>query len=119
MKLRTLVFGYVLALALILFAQRRPVSAEPGGFRGVVDLTHSINSKVPEFETVARSSFRAKAVASIDKDKYFAREICLPEHFGTHIDAPAHFARDLWTVDQIPPERLIAPLVVIDVSQKV
>jgi kynurenine formamidase len=43
----------------------------------------------------------------------------LPEHFGTHIDAPAHFARGLWTVDQIPTERLMAPLVVLDVGVKV
>ena len=37
---------------------------------------------------------------------------------GTRIDAPARFAKSLWTVDQIPAERLIAPLVVLDVSQK-
>jgi kynurenine formamidase len=43
----------------------------------------------------------------------------LPEHFGTHIDAPAHFAAGTWTVDQIPPERLVTPLVVIDVREKV
>jgi kynurenine formamidase len=35
---------------------------------------------------------------------------------GTRIDAPARVARSLWTVDQIPAERLIAPLVVLDVS---
>ncbi len=37
---------------------------------------------------------------------------------GTRIDAPARYAKSLWTVDQIPAERLIAPLVVLDVSQK-
>jgi kynurenine formamidase len=37
---------------------------------------------------------------------------------GTRIDAPARFARSLWTVDQIPAERLIAPLVVLDASEK-
>jgi kynurenine formamidase len=37
---------------------------------------------------------------------------------GTRIDAPARFARSLWTVDQIPPERLLAPLVVLDVAEK-
>jgi len=37
---------------------------------------------------------------------------------GTGIDAPARFAKSLWTIDQIPAERLIAPLVVLDVSEK-
>ena len=37
---------------------------------------------------------------------------------GTRIDAPARFAKGLWTVDQIPPERLLAPLVVLDVAEK-
>lgn len=31
------------------------------------------------------------------------------------MDAPAHFAADGWTIDQIPAERLVRPLVVIDV----
>ena len=40
------------------------------------------------------------------------------EHTGTHVDAPAHWAsgRDGWTVDQIPPERLIGPAAVVDVT---
>jgi kynurenine formamidase len=116
MKIRTFVIGYVLALALFVFAQHRSEVAPPGGYRAVVDLTHSVNEKVPTFEAAEKSSYRVKTVATIERDQYFARDISLPEHFGTHIDAPAHFARGLWTVDQIPPERLIAPLAVLDVS---
>jgi kynurenine formamidase len=120
MKIRTLVIGYAVALALFLFAQQRRSEAAPeSGFRAVVDLTHAINSKVPTYELEERSGFKAVTVATIAKNKYFARNISLPEHFGTHIDAPAHFARGMWTVDQIPPERLIAPLAVIDVSANV
>lgn len=119
MKIRTFVVGYVLALALFLFAQHNSQPAESAGFHAVVDLTHSINARVPTYELAEKSNYQVKTVATIAKDKYFARNISLPEHFGTHIDAPAHFARGLWTVDQIPPERLIAPLVVLDVSGKV
>jgi kynurenine formamidase len=117
MKIRTLVTGYVLALALFLFAQQRPSEVvQPAGFHAVVDLSHTINGNVPNFELSEKPAYQAKTVATIEKDKFFARTISLPEHFGTHIDAPAHFARGLWTVDQIPAERLVAPLVVIDVS---
>ena len=43
------------------------------------------------------------------------------EHTGTHVDAPAHWVtgKDGWTVDQIPPERLIGPAVVVDVTAEV
>ena len=41
MKIRTLIAGYVLALALFLFAQRHPAASSPTGFRAVVDLTHA------------------------------------------------------------------------------
>jgi kynurenine formamidase len=119
MRTRTFVVGYVLALALFLFAQRHPDAAQPTGFHGVVDLTHSINASVPTYELAEKSAYQVKTVATIEKNKYFARNISLPEHFGTHIDAPAHFARGGWTVDQIPAERLVAPLVVLDVSAKV
>jgi kynurenine formamidase len=117
-KLKTFVIGYVLALALFLFAQRHTPPAQ-AGVSSVVDLTHAINGRVPTYEPGEHSSYRVKTVATIEKGGYFAREICLPEHFGTHIDAPAHFARGLWTVDQIPAERLLAPLAVLDVRAKV
>jgi kynurenine formamidase len=120
MKLRTLVIGYVLALTLLLFAQRRSSDPDqPTGLQAVVDLTHTLDARNPAYDLSAKPLFRARTIATIEKNKYFAREICLPEHFGTHIDAPAHFIRGLWTVDQIPVERLVAPLVVIDVSAEV
>lgn len=41
-----------------------------------------------------------------------------PEHGGTHLDAPIHFAEGKWAVDEIPLERLTGSAVVIDVSAK-
>jgi kynurenine formamidase len=35
---------------------------------------------------------------------------------GTHLDAPSQFAPSLWSADQIPAERLVAPLVVLDAT---
>jgi putative cyclase len=49
---------------------------------------------------------------------YSAYSICPPEHGGTHIDAPIHFAEGGLSVDRIPPERLVGPAVVLDVSAK-
>ena len=118
MRFKTLIIGYALALALLLFAQRHPDASKPE-FARVLDMTHTINATVPTYEpTTAKPAYRSKVVATIEKDQYFAREISLPEHFGTHIDAPAHFVRGSWTVDQIPVERLVAPLVVIDIRKQ-
>jgi kynurenine formamidase len=47
---------------------------------------------------------------------YTSNELCAPEHGGTHLDAPIHFAEGGNTADQVPLERLIAPAVVIDMS---
>ena len=49
---------------------------------------------------------------------YEANNFSGAEHGGTHIDAPAHFAKGRWRVDEIPLSRLIAPGVMVDVSHK-
>jgi len=97
MKIRTLIAGYVLALALFLFAQRHPGSSSPGEFHAVVDLTHTIDTHGLTYRPAGSSR----------------------EQFETRIDAPARFAPGLWTVDQIPAQRLIGPLVVLDVSANI
>lgn len=119
MRWRTFVFGYSLALALLLFAQRHGEVTPPSGLHAVIDLTHAISKDAPSYEPSEKAAYRVTVTHTVAKDQYFARNICLPEHFGTHIDAPAHFAQGSWTVDQIPAERLVAPLAVIDVRGKV
>ncbi len=104
-----------LAAGVSLWAQRTTAPAAPQSpFSAVIDLTHPLSDKTPAYE--ANEKLEARTTETYDKEGYFARSICLPEHFGTHLDAPAHFARGRWTVDQIPTERLASPLVVLDVS---
>jgi kynurenine formamidase len=55
-------------------------------------------------------------VATYEKDGYAAGRITVDEHFGTHLDAPAHFAKGGWTVDRIPVDRFYRAGVCIDVS---
>lgn len=49
---------------------------------------------------------------------YSSNAFCTPEHGGTHLDAPIHFAEGAQSADQIPLRRLVAPAVVIDVAEK-
>jgi kynurenine formamidase len=118
MKFKTFIVALALAMALFLFAQRRVPLTPDTVFSGAIDLTHAISEKDPNWEGTAKSPYEARQLGQIEKDGYFSRRISLPEHFATHIDAPAHFAKGSWTVDEIPPDRLIGPLVLVDISAK-
>ena len=49
---------------------------------------------------------------------YSSNAYSAPEHGGTHLDAPIHFAAGKQTADQIPLENLLGNAIVIDVSEK-
>jgi len=86
----------------------------------VVDLSHPFDDKTLYWPT-SPSSFELKKLAFGDTPGgwfYASNALCTPEHGGTHLDAPIHFARDGITVDQIPLRQLIAPAVVIDVTKR-
>jgi kynurenine formamidase len=48
---------------------------------------------------------------------YAANAFCAPEHGGTHLDAPIHFAEAGRAADEIPLRQLIGPGCVIDVGR--
>jgi kynurenine formamidase len=80
----------------------------------VVDLTYAVNDKGVPWPGDDRW-FEAKVNASVEKQGYFTRSFWMLEHYGTHLDAPAHFPPGKTTVDQIPVKRLFGPAVVLDV----
>ena len=84
----------------------------------VVDLTHSFDERTLYWPT-APSTFQLEVLHRGPTPGgffYAANRFCTPEHGGTHLDAPIHFAEGRRTVDQVPPRQLIAPAVVIDVA---
>jgi kynurenine formamidase len=118
MRIKTLVTGYALALALLLFAQqRRPGTTQPSGFTGVVDLTHSLSAQAYLKLGAGGVSGPLRTAALVQGNS--SRRLVASASTSTNIDAPAHLVRGMWTVDQIPPERLIAPLVVLEVTGNV
>ena len=92
----------------------------------IVDLTHTLDPDFPviilppEFGQCAR--FRMEEVSAYDHrgPGWKWHNLTLNEHTGTHFDAPAHWisGRDLPnnTVDAIPVEDFVGPVVVIDCS---
>jgi kynurenine formamidase len=110
-----------LAAALASVALGRVASAQTIDLKTAraVDLTHPFDEKTPYWPT-SPSGFELKRLhyGPVDAGYFYAaNSFCAPEHGGTHLDAPIHFAQGRPTVDQIPLERLIGPAVVIDVSR--
>ena len=110
----------LLVCAGVLFAFRLP--AQPLDLHGyrLIDLTHSYNADTVYWPS-GPAHFELERLHFGDTDGgffYSANTFCTPEHGGTHLDAPIHFARGRETAERVPLERLIGPAVVIDVSDK-
>ncbi|MBK9273725.1 MAG: cyclase family protein [Flavobacteriales bacterium] len=50
---------------------------------------------------------------------YSSNSICAPEHGGTHMDAPVHFAEGKHTSEEVPLDQLIGKACVLDVTSAV
>ena len=86
----------------------------------LVDLSHSYSPSTLYWPT-SPSGFELKPLhVGPTPAGYFysAYAFATPEHGGTHLDAPVHFDERGSPVERIPLDRLIAPVVVIDVSAK-
>lgn len=85
-----------------------------------VDLTHAFGPETlywPTEETFElETRFQGFTPAGYF---YVARAYRAPEHGGTHLDAPLHFAQDRRTVDQIPLDQLTGQAVVVSVTDAV
>jgi kynurenine formamidase len=106
------------ALALVGWSAAQPRALDIRAHR-IVDLTHSFNQKTIYWPT-APSTFRLERLAfGRTPGGYFyaANALCAPEHGGTHLDAPIHFAAGRRTTDQVPLEQLMGEAVVIDVAR--
>jgi len=85
----------------------------------LVDLSHTYDKTTVFWPTA--ESFRLDKVADgVTPDGYYyaANNFFTPEHGGTHLDAPVHFALGAQTVDQIPLERFFGEAYLVDVVAK-
>jgi kynurenine formamidase len=82
----------------------------------IIDLAHPLNQQTPYWPGGSYHPFELKTIATIERDGVLSKEFSTPEHLGTHIDAPNHFAKKQISVAEIKPENLFGPGVMIDVS---
>src|SRR5271170_4334989 len=93
MRIRSFIIAYALVLAILLFADRRPASTQQDRYSRVVDLTVM---GLTNGQNTAAQHASAK--------------------YTTRIIAPGALIPGTWAAGQIPPERLVAPLVVMDLN---
>lgn len=82
----------------------------------VVDLTHTFDEKFPTFD--GKPGIAMKKLVDFKKDGYTIYELTIPEHSGTHIDAPLHFTEAGTSVADLEPQNLVCPLCIIDIKAK-
>jgi len=114
-----LVGGVALAAVVLAAAPKRPRPPALDEAR-VVDLSHPFDEKTLYWPT-APSGFKLTSLhRGVTPAGFFyaANSFCAPEHGGTHMDAPVHFAEGGLALDQVPVDRLIAPVAVIDVTRQ-
>jgi kynurenine formamidase len=90
MRIRSFIIAYALVLAILLFAERRPDQGPQDRYSHIVDLTDAQNSN--GLRNVSASDSR------------------------TRIVSPADLIPGTWAAGQIPADRLVAPLVVMDLK---
>lgn len=105
------------------------IDALASGEVKVVDLTQLLDPDTPVIDLppmfAASPGLSLELISKYDDNgpAWYWNTLTLGEHTGTHFDAPVHWitGKDLPdnTTDTIPPSRLVAPAVVVDVSAEV
>jgi kynurenine formamidase len=85
------------------------------GRRRVVDLTHRLVKAFPVFDHAQPTD---EVVNDFGTTGYYSKRWAISEHTGTHIDTPGHFSQGGRLVDELTPDELIVPIVVIDIKNK-
>jgi kynurenine formamidase len=103
---------------LAVFAQTSTPRPVPR-FEHVLDLTHALDEDTPYIPVPNITfPFRKTPIATVAKNGVAAYRWEIHEHLGTQIDAPNHFFDNGRSLDLLPADSLVVPLVVIDVTSR-
>ncbi len=84
----------------------------------VHDLTYRLTTDFPTFFGDDAGGSRS-TLFDFASDGFYIQQWSFQEQWGTHLDAPGHFGPNAWKVDEVPAENFVAPLVVVDIKDKV
>src|SRR5262245_59919519 len=117
---RPLVLLLAAAAAISLAVQSLRAEGHDIAKANIIDLTHAIDRDTIFWPTEPKTFELIEEHRGITERGFFyaSNRFCLPEHGGTHIDAPFHFTKKGMMVGALPVERLVGPAAVIDVTAK-
>ena len=92
-------------------------SATLPGFSRVISLSH-VNDPETTPLFPGDPEFRLTPVFSVHHDGYYLEVIHEGAHTGTHYSAPCHFHEGRLCMDDLEPEDLVLPAVVIDIREE-
>jgi kynurenine formamidase len=105
------------SLLLVAGLAAAPSSAARAEDPRIVDLSHAYDEATIFWPTEEGFVLERGAAGMTEAGYWYAaHRFRTPEHGGTHIDAPIHFAQGGHSVDEIPLDRLLGPAIVVDVS---
>lgn len=85
-----------------------------------VDMTHSFGPSTPVWSGFGQAKFTPAVdphtleAYTIARDGFRATYYAMVGQYGTHVDPPAHFSATGKTMDEIPLDEMVLPLVVLD-----
>lgn len=84
-----------------------------------IDLSYEVDANIPYWPSLGPYQMDVLNNGTTEGGYWFQLErISTSTHYGTHLDAPCHFSKGRWSVEQIPLDRLISTGVMVDVSEK-
>ncbi len=96
-----------------------PGSPPPFPTGQLIDLTHSFDATTPYWPTASGFELEVDFQGMTEGGYWYeANTIRTAEHGGTHLDAPVHFSEGKQSTDEVPLDRLVAPGVLVDVSEQ-
>ena len=84
----------------------------------IIDLTHALSADMPYWPRPDGNPFVHDTIQAHYNGSPSMAAYSTPEHHGTHMDAPVHSREAQPSVDQIEPEQLFRPAVVMDVVER-
>ncbi|WP_341927783.1 cyclase family protein [Nocardioides psychrotolerans] len=82
------------------------------------DLTHAFHPGQPHFPAFPDEE-RGQVFDVAAGDGFSVHRYTIVGQWGTHVDPPSHFVDGARTLDQVPVEQMVLPLVVLDISDRV
>jgi kynurenine formamidase len=83
----------------------------------IVDMTHAFGPDFPVLNPPVLPP-EIDHFATVPTHGFNANKLTIDEHTGTHMDGPSHLDDSFGFADEIPPDKFIAPLIVIRIQSR-